>query len=106
MLVTEKEKKKKKKKKESQHVEGEVQCEGHFLSFFLLVFSPLEGENFLEDLGRKHPDFTTYFLSSLPNNTLKRVFISIFCAKFSIHSILPPNKHTLNDQISSLIIIK
>ena len=29
-------------------------------------------------------------------NTLKKVFISIFSSKISIHPISPPNKHTLS----------
>ena len=46
--------------------------------------------------GRKHLDPTIYFPSSLPNQThFKKKFLLIFFPKFSIHPILPSNKHTL-----------
>ena len=46
--------------------------------------------------GEKHLGATIYFPSSPPNQThFKKVFLPIFFPKFFIHSISPPNKHTL-----------
>ena len=65
----------------------------HFLPS---VFSPFWGENFLVGSGRKHTSPTIYFPSFSPNQThSKKVLLPIFSPKFSIHSISPPNKHTL-----------
>ena len=58
------------------------------------VFSSFWKENILVGLGRKYLGPTIYFLSSPPNQThSKKVFLSIFSPKFSIHHISPPNKH-------------
>ena len=58
------------------------------------VFSPFWKENILVGLGRKYLGPIIYFLSSPPNQThSKKVFLSIFSPKFSIHHISPPNKH-------------
>ena len=63
------------------------------------VFSPFQRENILVGLGRKHLCPTTYFPSSLSNQThTKKVFLPIFSPKFSIHLISPPNKHTLRER--------
>ena len=60
------------------------------------IFSLFWRENILVGPRRKHLDPTIYFPSFLPNQThSKKVFLPIFSPKFSIHSILPPNKHTL-----------
>ena len=61
------------------------------------VFSLFWRENFLVGQGRKHLGPTIYF-SSFPSNQThsKKVLFPIFSPKFSIHPILPPNKHTLS----------
>ena len=60
------------------------------------VFLSFQRANILVGLSRKHISFTIYFSSFLSNQThSKKVFISIFSQKFSIHHVLPPNKHTL-----------
>ena len=66
------------------------------LHFLPSVFSPFWGENFLVGPGRKHLSPNIYFPSFSPNQThSKRVFLPIFSPKFSVHSISPPNKYTL-----------
>ena len=60
------------------------------------IFSLFWRENILVGPRRKHLGPTIYFPSFLPNQThSKKVFLPIFSSKFSIHPILPPNKHTL-----------
>ena len=68
--------------------------------FSIVFFSILE-RKFLVSLQRKHSSSTFYFFFSPPKQThSKKVFLPIFFSKFSIHLILPPNKHTL--RLSSL----
>ena len=69
-------------------------CIWAFLSikkkFILLNFLSI-----LVGLERKHMSHTIYFSSFLPNQThSKKVLLSIFSLKFSIHTI-SPNKYTL-----------
>ena len=82
--------------------------QSHFLP---LVFFSFWRENFLVSPERKYLGPTIYFPSSPPNQTdSKKVFLPIFFPKFSIHSISPPNKHTLRvfalALVYSCIIIK
>ena len=67
------------------------------------VFSPFQRENILVGLRRKHLGPTTYFPSSLSNQTHTKkvffpIFFSIFSPKFFIYPISPPNKHTLRER--------
>ena len=91
-----KEKKKKKLTRWRWNLTGEVFLKAHFTSFLIFVFSSFWGENFLVGPGRKHLDPIIYFPSTIPNQVhSKKVFLSIFSPKFSIHLISPLNKHTL-----------
>ena len=71
----------------------------HFYSIFFLFWE----ENILVGLGRKHLGPTIYFPSFPPNQIhSKKVFFPIFSSKFSIHPVLPPNKHILRLQLYTI----
>ena len=59
---------------------------------FLSILERKIFDGFREKTPKPHHLFS--FLPTKPN-ILKKVFIPIFSPKFSIHHILPPNKHTL-----------
>ena len=101
-----KEKKKKKRQRQGRRKKKKLKAThvymhmGIFVSqekiYFYSVFSPFWRENILVGTGRKHLNLTIYFSFFLPDQThSKKVFLSILSLKFSIHSISPPNKHTL-----------
>ena len=110
-------KKKKKKRKEKKRRRGlwawtnplctctRVFLANQLLHFLLSSFLSILGKKILVVLGRKHSDPTIYFPFSLPNQThSKKVFLSIFSPIFSIHLILPPNKHTLMELLLANIL--
>ena len=71
----------------------------HFYSIFFLFWE----ENILVGLERKHSGPIIYFPSSPPNQIhSKKVFFPIFFSKFSIHHVLPPNKHILRLQLYTI----
>ena len=85
---------KKKKERRGNLKKPMCTCIWAFLSikkkFILLSFLSI-----LVGLERKHMSHTIYFSSFLPNQThSKKVLLSIFSLKFSIHTI-SPNKYTI-----------
>ena len=79
---------------------------GHFCPLSNLIFSlqfslHFEKKTFWQARGENTRTPLFIFLPShTTKHTPKKIFLSIFFPKFSIHPILPPNKHTLSTRYS------
>ena len=73
-------------------------------NFSFQFYLHFKEKNFLVSPGKKHLDPSIYFPSFYPTKHIQKSFSSHFSSKFSIHSISPPNKHTLSLSLSLSIL--